>query len=167
MRILLLLLALLMTFAPAALAAEIRPQQLTAAVATSSGIPNPDVSCETDPAAWQREVMAVGAGPNDVVGGYTLASRVRLAPWVCADLIPGAARFGDALYVVGVESARLAGHRGPGSEAMAGCWGLMWAADLARRIWGVPFFTAASERVIRQALAFHRASYDRYRTLCV
>lgn len=147
-------------------AAEVRPDQLTRAVQVASGVSSPNASCETDDAAWELEVRAAGAQPNSVVGGYTLGSRARFAPWICTSLTPAAPRFSDALYVIGVEAARLAGHRGPGSEAMAGCWGLLWSADLARRVWGVPFFTAASVRVMRQALAFHRASYERYRTLC-
>lgn len=110
-------------------------------------------------------MAAVGAPPNSNIGGYTLGSRVRLAPWVCGNLSPTSPRFGSALYVMGVEAARLAGYR-VGAEAMAGCWGLLWAADLARRYWNIQFFTQRSYDLIAQALEFHRATYPRYQTIC-
>lgn len=165
MRLLVLLAALVV--APSAATAELRVQQATLAVQIASGVPSPDVSCEATGEAWLTEVQSVGAPPNSDVGGYTLGARVRLAPWVCRNLDPRTSlRFGEALYVLGVEAARLAGHRGPGSEAMAGCWGLLWSADLARRVWGVEFFTPTSERVMANALERHRGSLDRYRLIC-
>jgi hypothetical protein len=162
---LLLLVAVLAAASPAA-AAEVRPERVTRAVGIASGVPSPDVSCESNNAAWEAEVVSVGALRGSDVGGYTIGGVVRLAPWVCRSLQPASPRFAEAIYVLGVEAARLAGHRGRGSEAMAGCWGLLWSADIARRVWGIRFFTPASDRVIRQALEFHRTSLAAYQSIC-
>lgn len=159
------LLMLLVLVAPAsASAAELRSERLTRAVVTASGVLSPDVSCETDDAAWDAESRSVGSS-GALLNGYTYPQqrRVRLAPWVCRSLAPSSPQFGGALHVVGAESARLAG---VSNDAMSGCWGLLWAADLARQVWGIPFFTAASNRTITQAVEQHQRLASRYRTIC-
>lgn len=160
-----LLLVTLLVAAPTAGAAELRVTQVTRAVGIASGVTAPDVSCEPSAAAWADELRAIGAPADALVNAYTLGSRVRLAPWICENSTPRSPRFGEAVYVLGVEAARVAGH-GAGAEAMAGCWGLLWSADLARRVWGIGFFTTASNKLVRQALAIHRRSFQRYRTIC-
>lgn len=164
MRSILVLVIVLALASPAA-GAELRSEQLTRAVAIASGVAAPDVSCETSDVAWDAEARATLSIPGGNLGGYTsyVTRRVRLAPWVCRNLAPSSPFFGGALHVVAGEAGRVADVR---DDGMNGCWGLLWVADLARQVWGIPFFTPASERVIRQALVRHKLYDARYRTLC-
>lgn len=164
-KLLVLLVLFVVVAAPvSASAAELRSDRLTRAVVIASGVQAPDVSCETDDAAWDAEARSVGSS-GELLNGYTypLQKRARLAPWVCRSLTPSSPQFGGALKVVAHEAAHLAG---VSNDAMSGCWGLLWAADLARQVWGIPFFTAASDRVIAQAVSQHQRSEARYRTIC-
>lgn len=149
-----------------AAAAEVRSPQLTQAVRIASGTSSPDVSCETSDVAWDAEARAALSIPGRNLHGYTsyVTRKVRLAPWVCRNLEPASPSFGAALHVVAGEAGRVADVR---DDGMNGCYGLMWAADLARRVWGIRFFTPASDRVIRQAVEAHRNLYaPNYRTVC-
>lgn len=164
MRALLLVGLLALLGAGPAAAGELRSERLTRAVAIASGVSSPDVSCETDAAAWDVEARAVGSS-GAMLGGYSYPARrrARLAPWVCEALVPVSPHFGYALHVVAGEAGRLAG---VSDDGMNGCYGLLWVADLARQVWGIPFFTLASERTIAQAVAAHERYPARYRTIC-
>jgi hypothetical protein len=56
--------------------------------------------------------------------------------------------------------------RGVRSEALASCWGLLWAADLARRYYGIEFFTRESEMVMAGAWSFFKGEPAEYREMC-
>lgn len=165
---------------PAA-AGEARSPQLTNAMSLAAGSAV-DVSCEPNTLAWDEETRRVLGMPGTMAQGYTLRTtrQVRLAPWVCSSLTPSSSQFGAALYVLGAEAARVAGHQA-GAEAVVGCWALTWVAALAHHVWKVPaayvrggataraaatFSATALGRVVAAARAMHARTLPQYRAVC-
>ena len=68
-----------------------------------------------------------------------------------------------ALFVAAHEAAHAAGIE---DEAIANCWALYWAQDLARRFHGIRFFTPASRLVLNYARHIQRDSPPDYRAAC-
>lgn len=148
------------------LAAPAAAADVTDAMAVAAGR-TVDVSCAPDETVWDEETRRVLGLPGAGAQGYTLRAtrKVRLAPWVCRAMTPADPRFGAALYVVGAEAARVVGYQS-GQEGMVGCWGLLLSADVARRVWGIPFFTARSQAVVAATVAQHQRVAAAYRAVC-
>lgn len=153
------LLALLAAFSPS-VARSASASDISVLVSGRAG----DVTCPAQ-ADWLA-LLAANGQPATASGlTWVTAGRVRLAPWVCRALADGASSpaLGAALNIVAHESAHLRGIR---DEATAACWGLAWAADLARQFYGIEFFTPASRRVMESAVAVHRLLPPLYHTVC-
>ena len=135
-------------------------QEMTALVSGRAG----DVACSPQ-SEWEALTAQYGLAASTSGLTFPKAVRVRYAPWVCQALEQGAAspRLGGALSIVAHEASHL---RGVVDESVAACWGLVWAADLAQRYYGIGFFTPASIAVQASALATHRTLPARYRTIC-
>lgn len=143
---------------PAANGQLVRTDRLTEMAATVAGRPV-DIACEDSNAAW-------ASGPAPAANAYYSwdSDYIRLAPSMC-DLaqMSGSSLVGPLLFVVAHEAAHARGVR---SEAWADCYGLLWTADLARRFYSVEFYTARSDELMRQAVAYHRGAPADYQGLC-
>ena len=140
--------------------------RLARAVATVAGR-SVAVSCETDSAAWKREVSTARLAAQAVAYYDPDLDRVRFGPVICADSAeaPRGAnlRYVRALFLAAHEGAHAAGIE---HEGTANCWALHWAQELARRYAGVGYVTAASRRVRLYARQLHRDSPPAYQTPC-
>lgn len=112
--------------------------------------------------------MVAGAGQPAATSGLTwvTAGKARYAPWVCKAIADGPSnpQLGGALNIVVHEAVHLFGER---DESVAACWGLVWAADLARRFYNVPFFSVASIKVMESARAVHASLSADYHRVCL
>lgn len=140
--------------------------RLARAVATVAGR-SVAVSCETDTAAWKREVSTARLAAQAVAYYDPNLDRVRFGPVICADSTeaPRGANLRSvrALFVAAHEGAHAAGVE---DEGTANCWALHWAQELSRRYAGVGYFTSASRRVRLYARQLHRDSPRAYHTAC-
>lgn len=141
--------------------------------AAAAGLERPPVVAQITQAVAGRQVDAVCVtvqSEYDALAGRASAGmyrssedRIYLSPTVCGGLESRQARLGLALLVVAHEAAHA---RGIVDEGQAECWGLLWTQDLARRLFGIEFFTPASELVLSGALGYHRTTPPEYRTAC-
>lgn len=164
---LLLAVVVALVLVPAVQAGEVRNAKLTKAVEIASGKTGVDVSCEPDDALWDAEARATVGTAGNLTSAHstTGGSRSRYAPWVCRELV-AVTNLGFVLYVVGVEAARLRGY-GRGQEGIAGCFGVVWAAQLARDVFGIPFYSPASLSITAQSVrALQEFAFPAYRTVC-
>lgn len=125
-----------------------------------------DAQCVLDSEAWATELRSLNAPPN--VLAYVSSNNlnvIRLGPSVCRAWQEGPTGrgFGAALNIVAHEAAHT---RGVFSEPEAACWGLLWAADLARRMYGIEFFTPQSEAIIASSRRAHDGLVPQYREVC-
>jgi hypothetical protein len=126
-----------------------------------------EVSCETNWPAWRQE-LAAGALPLGSDAYYEPNDDViRIGPTAC-NAIASAVRGltlarAAALFIVAHEAAHAAGVE---DEGTANCWGLYWTQDLARRVYGVEFFTAQSRKVLAWARQIQRDAPPEYRAAC-
>jgi hypothetical protein len=108
-----------------------------------------------------------GADEFPGVLGYVYAadrSTVYLSTYACQALsVPSGPLFGGGLGILAHESAHA---RGIDSEAVAGCWGLLLPQDLARRFYGVPFYTVASENIAVASRRIFESTPERYHEVC-
>ena len=125
-----------------------------------------DAQCVDSYEPWQSELQSIGA-PLTVFGYYrpSVPGVIRLGPQVCLGFRqgPGGSGFGAALNVIAHEASHARGVR---SEATAACWGLLWPAELARRFYGVEFFTPQSSLVIAGSRQMHDGLLPLYREEC-
>ena len=97
--------------------------------------------------------LPASASARDV---YPFGGRCTYQRWVCKALEQGAAspHLGGALNVMARDAAYKFGVR---DDGLAGCWGLLWPAELAWKFYNVLYFSPAS----RTVLAASRAEHDR------
>lgn len=129
----------------------ITPAMLSAMVFMVSGVPNVPVTCLPTVQAWHGAATAsVG---NAAIDGFAdfQGRRIFLAPWVCANLRADTfpAFLGDALAVVGHEATHI--KRMDADEQAANRGGCNWASRLAQRFFHIPFWTAASRALSKEA----------------
>jgi hypothetical protein len=138
--------------------------RLAAVVARVAGRPVA-VSCERNGIAWSREVAAVDAVWQVVAYYDPEPDAIRFGPVICDDIArPGVSLASvRALFIAAHEAAHAAG---VDDEGVANCWGVYWAQELARVVYGVEFFTKASMRVLSYARQIQRDSPPEYRAAC-
>lgn len=119
-------------------------------------------SCPTE-SEWERTLAGYGLTSSTNGLAWVDENRAAFAPWVCDAIERKGNRLGAALNVVAHEAAHLRGVR---SEAEAACWGLLWAADLAQRFYGIEFYSLDSQTVIARSVAYHRSYPMEYRVVC-
>jgi hypothetical protein len=126
-----------------------------------------DAQCEFDREKWSAELRSMGADDRNILGyvdrGQT--NVIRLGPSVCKTFQEGpkGRGFGAALNVIAHEASHAGGVH---SEPTAACWGLLWPADLARRFFGVEFFTPESQAIIASARRAHDTLLSSYKSEC-
>lgn len=140
--------------------------RLAQVVATVAGR-RVEVSCETLPGMWKRDLAASHLAPQAVAYYDPNKDVIRFGPLICEDISRsrrGASlRSVRALFIAAHEAAHAAGID---DEGIANCWGLYWAQDLARTFYGVPFFSPASRVVRSYARQLQRDSPRAYRAAC-
>lgn len=118
------------------------------------------VECVTDSAAWLR-------GPAPQALGYQWEHEpgdIHLGPYACEALRdPASPLFGGGLNILAHEAAHA---RGIASESLAACFGLAWPRYLARRFYGVPFWTQRSRDIGSASISIHEKTPPQYRGLC-
>lgn len=125
---------------------------LVALVFAVSGIPNADVSCAPTAAQWKAESHAARPDLPEVWGlSWASERRIRMAPWICANLKPGTfpGFLGEALNIVAHEATHL--KRGDADEHEPRAAGCAWPSRLAQRFYGITFHTRASRLVAQGA----------------
>lgn len=143
-----------------------RAGPLARIVATVAGRPV-DVSCETRPGAWRRDLVASHLAPRAVAYYDPNTDAIRFGPVICEDASTFrrgvSLRSVRALFIAAHEAAHAAG---VDDEGVANCWALDWVPDLARTFLGVEPLSPAGRLVRSYARHLQRDSPRAYRSAC-
>jgi hypothetical protein len=120
-----------------------------------------DARCYTDSTEWATVQAEYNFTYGDQLYGFAFSpsEEIWLGPKVCQYLMLGIPN-GGALMILAHEAAHA---RGVSDEAWANCWGRAWVADLARRYYGIRFFTKAWRKLEREAAAMSATNPPEYR----
>ena len=115
------------------------------------------VACTVDPVAWGLEVDGRALGYWDPADPDV----VHVGPYATEALRdPSSPLFGGGLHVLAHEAAHA---RGVWSERAASVWGTLLPMELARRFYGVGFFTPASRAIEAASLSILLLTPPEYR----